>query len=75
MKKESGEIIIDPNAKTKVGIKVDISSQIPTLVIYDKINQATLFEVVPQLRNTSIDPNPPYSLQSLSGPQYGSFAG
>ncbi len=75
MKKESGEILIDPQASTRVGIKVDISSQVPTLVIYDKTNQATLFEVVPQLRNTSIDPNPPYSLQSLSGPQYGSFGG
>lgn len=73
--KDNGEITIAPEYISRVQIKPDISSQTLSLILYDTVENRNLFVIKPKTTNTVLQVFSPYSIQSLTGSSYGSFAG
>jgi hypothetical protein len=75
MDKESGAISIVPAYNNRIKPQIDLTSNTPIITLYDTISQRNLFTIKPKTKNITLQANAPYSLITLSGSQYGSFAG
>ena len=54
-----------PEFVDHIEIQIDITSQLPTLVLYDTARSMRLFEIVPMMSDTIFAPQAPYTLKTL----------
>lgn len=66
LKKQTGQIIINPEYSSRIEIRPDISSQVPAILLYDLIENRILFTIKPKTIQTVLQPLPPYTLTILN---------